>query len=188
MLNVTELRAGTTFKDSQGIWEVASYKHTKMGRGAANIRVKVKNLKGGTIIEKTFTSGQKVEEIELAKIKGQFLYSDAENIVFMDPATFEQFGLPKVVATGKEKYLKEGEIYELSVADEAVLNLEIPKLVTLLVSETGPSVKGDTVSGASKDAVLENGLRVKVPLFIKTGDRVKVDTRSGEYVERTKST
>ena len=188
MLNVTELRAGTTFKDSQGIWEVVSYKHTKMGRGAANIRVKAKNLKTGTTIEKTYTSGQKVEEMELSKKKGQFLYADAENIVFMEPATFEQFSFPKTTASGKEKFLKEGESYDIFVAEEQVLSVEIPKLVTLAISETGPSVKGDTVSGASKDANLENGLKVKVPLFIKTGDKIKVDTRSGEYVERTKAT
>lgn len=188
MLNVTELRAGTTFKDSQGIWEVVSYKHTKMGRGAANIRVKAKNLKTGTTVEKTFTSGQKVEEMELSKKKGQFLYADAENIVFMEPATFEQFSFPKAAASGKEKFLKEGESYDIFVAEEQVLSVEIPKLVTLAISETGPSVKGDTVSGASKDANLENGLKVKVPLFIKTGDKIKVDTRSGEYVERTKAT
>jgi len=186
MLNVTELRAGTTFKDSQGIWEVVSYKHTKMGRGAANIRVKVNNLKSGATIEKTFTSGQKVEELKLSKKKGQFLYVDEESIVFMDPISFEQFSLPKAAAGGGEKYLKEEGIYEILVAEEQVLNVEIPKLVTLAVAETGPSVKGDTVSGASKDATLENGLMVKVPLFINTGDKVKVDTRNNEYIERVK--
>src|SRR4030066_2571672 len=117
MINVTELRAGTTFKDSQGIWEVIKYSHTKMGRGSANIRVKVKNLKTGTSLEKTFTSGQKVEDLALSKKKGQFLYSDADRMVFMDPASFEQFDLPKSLSGGKEKFLKTGESYDLLVAE-----------------------------------------------------------------------
>ena len=186
MIPVTDLRAGTVFKDSQGVWEVSEYKHIKMGRGGATIRVKAKNLKTGSTLEKTFNSGQKVEDAEVTKKKGQFLYSDEGNIVFMEPTTFEQFSLPKSAAGGKEKFLKEGDTYELSIADETILSLEIPKLVTLSVAETGPSVKGDTVSGASKDATLENELNVKVPLFIKTGDKIKLDTRTGEYVERVK--
>ena len=187
MLNVTELRAGTTFKDSQGFWEVISYRHTKMGRGSANIRVKVKNLKTGASIEKTFTSGQKVEEAALSKKKGQFLYSGADRLVFMDPASFEQFDLSRNLAGGKEKFLKEGEGYDLFVAEDKVLSIEIPKVVTLSVKETGPGIKGNTVSATTKDATLENGLSVKVPLFISSGDKLKIDTRTGEYIERVKS-
>ena len=186
MLNVTELRAGTVFRDSQGIWEVVTYKHTKMGRGSATIRVKVRNLKTGATVEKTFTSGQKVEELELVKKKGQFLYSDSSNVVFMDPATFEQFSLAKTSMGGKEKFLREGETYDIFVADGQVLSLEVPKLVVLKVAETGPGVKGDSVSSVTKDAVLENGLKVKVPLFVNNGDKIKVDTRISEYVERVK--
>ena len=184
MLNVTELRAGTTFKDPQGLWEVMSYKHTKMGRGSATVRVKVRNLLTGALVEKTFTSGQRVEDIDITKKKGQFLYVDKETIVFMDLVTFEQFNLPKVVAAGKENFLKEGETYDLAVAEDQVLSVTIPKLIVLKVAETGPGVKGDSVSSVTKDAVLENGLKVKVPLFINTGDKLKIDTRNGEYVER----
>lgn len=184
MTPVTELRSGTAFKDSQGIWEVVSYRHTKMARGSATIRVKVENLRTGAIIEKTFTSGQKVEEALIVKKKGQYLYSDKETIVFMDSNTFEQFSLPNKVVAEKGKFLKEGETYELSVVDDEVLGVEIPKLIVLSVSETGPGVKGDSVSSVTKDAVLENGLKVKVPLFISIGDKLKIDTRNGEYVER----
>lgn len=186
MLNVTELRAGTTFKDNQGIWEVVKYSHTKMGRGSATIRIKVKNLKNGVVIEKTFTSGQKVDEADISKRKGQFLYATVGDIIFMDNTSFEQFNLPKSVASGKEKFLKEGDTYELLVVEDQVLSIDIPKLVTLKISDTGPAVKGDSVSSVTKDAVLENNLSVKVPLFIKVGDKIKVDSRSGEYVERTK--
>lgn len=186
MLNVTELRAGTTFKDNKGMWEVVKYSHTKMGRGSANIKLKIKNLNTGATIEKTFTSGQKVDELSLSKKKGQFLYNDADNIVFMDPVSFEQFTLPRSLVDRKEKFLKEGETYDLLVVQDQVLSIEIPKLATLSVAETGPGLKGDTVSATTKDATLENGLRVKVPLFINQDDRIKVDTRTGEYVERVK--
>jgi len=186
MIPVTDLRSGKVFKDSQGIWEVVSYKHTKMGRGTATIRVKAKNLKTASILEKTFTSGQKVEDIELSKKKGQFLYVDKDNLVFMDPETFEQFSFAKVSTAGKEIFLKESETYDLLVMGDAVFSVEIPKLVVLQVAETGPGVKGDTVSNVYKDATLENGLKIKVPLFINQGDKVKVDTRTLEYVERVK--
>lgn len=186
MLNVTELRSGTTFSDNKGMWEVVKYSHTKMGRGSANIKLKIKNLNTGATIEKTFTSGQKVDELSLSKKKGQFLYNDVDNIVFMDPVSFEQFTLPRRLVGRREKFLKEGETYDLLVAQDQVLSIEIPKLATLSVAETGPGVKGDTVSATTKDATLENGLRVKVPLFINQDDRIKVDTRTGEYVERVK--
>jgi len=186
MIPVTDLRAGTTFRDSQGIWEVISYRHVKMGRGSATIRVKVKNLETGATLEKTFNSGQKVEESELLKKKGQFLYSDADSIVFMDQKTYEQFNFPKKVAGGKEAFLKEGETYDLLLAEDQILSLEIPKLVVLKVAETGPGVKGDTVSNVYKPATLENGIIINVPLFIKSGDLIKVDTRTMEYVERVK--
>src|SRR3990167_5385105 len=186
MIPVTELRSGAAFKDPQGLWEVVSYKHTKMGRGSATIKVKARNLSTGTLVEKTFTSGQRVEDIDITKKKGQFLYVDKETIAFMDPVTFEQFSLPKTVAVGKVNFLKEGETYDLAVAEDQVLSVTIPKLIVLKVTETGPGVKGDSVSAVTKDAVLENGLRVKVPLFINIGDKLKIDTRNGEYVERVK--
>ena len=187
MIPVTNLRNGVAFSDSQGLWEVISYRHVKMGRGSATIRVKVPNLKTDSVVEKTFTSGQKVENIEIEKKKGQFLYSDASEIVFMDPATFEQFVLPKTATGGKEKFLKEGQEYDIKAAGDSVLGIEIPKIIVLEVAETGPSVKGDTVSSATKEAVLENGLRIKVPLFINQGDKLRIDTRTNEYVERAKS-
>ena len=123
MIPVTDLRNGVAFSDSQGDWEVISYRHIKMGRGSATIRVKVKNLKTGSTIEKTFTSGQKVEDIEIEKKKGQYLYSDSSNIIFMDPKTFEQFTLPKSTVGGKEKYLKEGDNYDIKVAGESIFGI-----------------------------------------------------------------
>ncbi|MEX0621519.1 MAG: elongation factor P [Candidatus Woykebacteria bacterium] len=186
MISVTELRAGTTFKDSQGIWEAIKYSHTKMGRGSASIKVKVKNLKTGTIVDKTFTSGQKVDDLSVTKKEGQFLYADGSNLVFMEKKTFEQFTLPKTAVFQAEKFLKESETYDLTFAEDSVIGVEIPRTVVLRVDETGPAIKGDSVSAASKDATLENGLSLKVPLFIKTGDKIKVDARAGKYVERVR--
>src|SRR3990167_9352220 len=186
MINTTELRAGTTLKEGGEIFEVISYQHTKIGRGSANIKIKARNLKTGLQVEKSFTSGAKVEEAETKKKKLQYLYKDNQLAIFMDTSSFEQFPISLSMLGEKEKFLREGEIYEVLTSEDVVLNVELPKLITLGIAETGPGVKGDTVSNVFKDAILENDLKVKVPLFINIGDKVKVDTRSGEYVERVK--
>jgi elongation factor P len=186
MIGVTELRAGAVFEDAQGVWEVIEYKHVKMGRGSATIRVKVRNLKGGSIIEKTFTSGQRVENVSLSKRKGQYLYVKGNELVFMDPESYEQFSFDRSVLGGRENYLQENENYDLKMVDNQVLDVEIPRLVTVKIKETGPGVKGNSVSNVFKDAVLDNGIKIKVPLFINVGDKIKVDTRTNIYVERVK--
>ena len=186
MISVTELRAGAVFKDSQGSWEVMEYKHVKMGRGSATIRVKVRNLKTANIVEKTFTSGQRVEDVEVGKKKGQFLYESGKDIIFMDPDSYEQFSISKDILENRASFFKEGDTYDLLVVEDQIISVTIPKLVVLTVSETGPGVKGDSVSNVSKDAILENGLQIKVPLFINQGDKIKIDTRTLGYVERVK--
>ncbi|MEX0616892.1 MAG: elongation factor P [Candidatus Woykebacteria bacterium] len=187
MIPVNELRAGTNFKEENDIFEVVSYQHTKIGRGSANIKIKARNLKTGQLLEKTFMSGARVEEAETEKKKLQFLYLDAESASFMDQNTFEQVSIPLQSLVGREKYFKEGEVYEVLLAGSAALSAELPKQTVLKVIETGPGVKGDTVSSVYKPSTLENGLMVNVPMFIKIGDLVRVDTRTGEYVERAKS-
>ncbi|HSX57758.1 MAG TPA: elongation factor P [Candidatus Saccharimonadales bacterium] len=187
MLNVNDLRSGTTFQEEGNVFEVIDYSHTKMGRGTATIRVKVKNLKSGATTEKTFISGARVEEADLDKIEGQFLYKDSSSATFMDPTSFDQFSVSVSVLAGGEKYLREGENYSLLAFDGAVLKADLPRTVVLKVVETPPGVRGDTVSNVYKAALLENDIEVKVPLFINEGDSVKVDTRSGEYIERAKS-
>ena len=186
MLNVTELRAGTAFKEDGNLWEVLTYDHVKVGRGSANIKVKVRNLRTGSTVEKSFISGARVDEIEVEKRKAQFLYVDGKEANFMDQDSYEQFGLPINVLAGSEKFLKEGESYDLIVADGEVLNVELPRTVVLKVTETGPGVKGDTVSNAFKQATLENGMSIQLPLFIKEGEDVKIDTRTGSYLERSR--
>jgi elongation factor P len=187
MLNVNDLRSGTTFQEDGNLFEVLDFSHTKMGRGTATIRVKVRNLKSGSTTEKTFISGARVEEAELDKIEGQFLYKDAREATFMNPSTYDQFTVGLSALSGQEKYLKEGENYSLLSFNGQVLSVELPRTIVLKVSEAPPGVRGNTVSNVYKEATLENNIKAKVPLFINEGDSVKIDTRSGEYIERVKN-
>ena len=186
MLPVTELRAGTIFKEKGDIFEVISYTHTKIGRGSANVKIKAKNLKTGDSVQKTFMSGAKVEEGETEKKKLQFLYKDSDSLVFMDTDNYDQFPITTAVLDGKENFLKEDKSYEVLISGDTVLGVQLPNLMEFKVTETGPGVKGDTVSNVFKPATIENGMEIKVPLFINVGDRIKIDTRTDDYVERVK--
>ncbi len=186
MINVNDLRTGTVFKEENQLWQVVVYEHIKMGRGSGNIKVKVKNLKTGSLTEKSFITGAKVAEADVEKKKAQFLYLDGENYFFMEPDAFEQFPLSKEVVGEQAKYLKDGLEVNLIVSENVALGMEIPNSLIYEITETGPGEKGNTVSSVFKDAIMDNGLSVKVPMFINVGDRVKIDTRSGQYVERVK--
>lgn len=190
-LNVTELRNGTFFKEGGNILQVLTYEHVKTGRGSGNIKVKVRNLRSGAVTEKSFITGTRVDEADVEKKKAQFLYRDGDTFNFMDPVSFEQFSISsQVIIRGsvgdQAKYLKDGLDVTLIVSGEEALGLELPMSLIYEIAETGPGEKGNTVSNVFKEATLDNGLIVKVPMFMKVGDRVKVDTRSGEYIERVK--
>lgn len=193
MIPVTELRAGRTFQIDDTPYVVLKYAHTKMGRGGATIRVQARNLKTSGIEEKTFNSGSVVEPATTQKRKLQYLYQDAENAVFMDPKTYEQAEISKEVLGDSVAFLKEGQEVDVLFWEPSTgsgqaepLSVELPSKVTLQVTEAAPGVKGNSATNIYKPVTLENGLQVKVPLFIKTGDKVVVNTRSGEYVERAK--
>jgi len=186
MIPVTDLRTGVTFADNSQIYQVLSYEHIKMGRGSANIKVKVKNLRSGSVTEKSFISGAKVEPINLEKRKVQYLYSDNQGGHFMDSQTFEQFRLGKEKLGGQAKFLKEGMEVSLLAFGGEHLWLDLPIKMDFKIAQTDPGFRGDSVSNIYKDAVLENGVKIKVPLFIKIGEMVRVDTRTGEYVERVR--
>lgn len=186
MLNVTELRNGTFYKEGKDILLVLTYEHVKTGRGSGNIKLKVRNIRTGSVVEKSFITGARVDEADVEKKKAQFLYREGETFNFMDPVTFEQFSIPVGVLGNQAKYLKEGMEVILIVSEGQALGLELPMSLTYTISETGPGEKGNTVSNVFKEATLDNGLVVKVPLFTKIGEKVKIDTRSGEYVERVK--
>ena len=186
MINVTDLRNGTVFSEGNDLFEVLHYEHIKMGRGSANIKVKVRNLKTGATIDKSYISGARVDEADLDKQKVQFLYSSGDEFSFMDPSSFDQFTLKKSQIDADTRLLQENETYDLLTSAGEPLSLALPRSIQLKIAEADPGVKGDSVSNIMKDATLENGMKVRVPLFIKVGDMVKVDTKTGDYIERVK--
>lgn len=184
MISVTELRSGTVFADKGSYFLVLSYEHIKMGRGSGTVKVKVKNLESGATVEKSFITGAKVQEVNLDRKKVQYLYKNGQGVHVMDIATYEQFTVDARLVADTSKFLREGMEMQLLAVDDKPVGIEIPKIMEYKVAQTGGAAKGNTVGAAQKDAVLENGLTVKVPLFIKTGEVIRVDTRSGQYVER----
>jgi elongation factor P len=154
--------------------------------GSGSVKVKAKNLRTGSIIEKAFITGARVEEGNVEKKKAQFLYVDGDTYNFMDPETYEQFPVPKSILADNAKYLYESLEVSLMTAGEEALGIELPNTLIYEIQETGPEERGNTVSNVYKEATMTNGLIVKVPMFGKVGDKIKVDTRTGEYVERVK--
>lgn len=180
---VQELKAGATFEEAGNLFRVLSYEHVKMGRGSATIKVKVRNVRTGAVVEKGFTNGAQVNAVNLDKKEFQFLYKDTEKAYFMNPATYEQIEAPLNVLDGQE-YLQEGMNATLEFFGDEVLGVVLSPKVTLTVSETDPGVKGNSASNMYKDATLENGIKTRVPLFINIGDKIVVDTRDGSYTKR----
>lgn len=186
MISVTELRSGIVFEENGQYLLVISYEHIKIGRGSANVKVKVRNLTTGAITDKSYITGAKVADVQLTRNKVQFLYKDSNGFNVIDNSNFEQSVLPERIVSSDAPYLKEGLEFLLFTVDNKPLYIELPKILDYKVVQTAGSVKGNTAGAAQKEAVLENGLSVKVPLFIKTGDVIRVDTRDGSYVERAK--
>jgi len=158
----------------------------KPGKGQAFNRVKIRNLKTGRVLEKTYKSGESVEAADVVDVELQYLYSDDDALHFMSPQTFEQHAIPKDVVGDVVQWLKEQDAYEVTMWNGEPISISPPNFVTLKVVKTDPGVKGDTATGGSKPATLESGAVIRVPLFINEGDLLKIDTRKGEYVSRAK--
>lgn len=186
MISVTELRAGVVFEERGEFYLVLSYEHIKMGRGSGTVKVKVRNLESGSTVEKSFITGARVQDVSLDRKKVQYLYRDVEGFHFMDLESYEQFTLPEKLVGDLAKYLKDGMDILLFSVNDKPMYIETPKILEYTVTQTGGSSRGNTVGASYKDAQLENGLTVKVPLFIKTGEVIRVDIRIGDYVERAK--
>ena len=184
MIPVNELRKGEVFRQDGQPFVVLSYRHVKMGRGNAVIKIKARNLKTKSTIEKSFLSGSAVEEADVEKRKIQYLYKGGDNYSFMDGQTFETVDLNKDFLGDGGYYLKEGLTYLLLTFEGKPVSLELPINIALKVTETGSGFKGNSVTNIMKPAKLESGLETQVPNFIKEGEMIKVDTRTGEYVER----
>jgi elongation factor P len=182
----TDLKNGVTFLYYGKPYQVIKYSLIKMGRGGAVVKVNVRNIETGSVEEKSFSSNVTVDDLTTSKRKLQFLYKDSVNVVFMDPATYEQVEIPLSVIGEQVAYLKEGTEVDILFWDEKPLSVDIAPKVVLTVVETDPGVKGNSATNMFKPAILENGLKVKIPLFINVGEKIRVDTRNGEYVERAK--
>ncbi|WP_027481774.1 elongation factor P [Deinococcus pimensis] len=184
MISVTELRNGTKVEMDGGLWECLEYSHLKMGRGGAKVVTKFRNMESGAIVDRTFNSGEKLQDIYVEGKPMQFLYKDGDDFIFMDMETYDQLSLPPVLAGDAAKFLKENMEVEVQMFREKPLKITLPNQVILTITMTDPGVRGDTVSGGTKPATLETGAVVQVPLFVEQGTNVRVDTRTGEYLGR----
>lgn len=183
MISVTDLKAGTTYREDGALLQVVSYEHIKMGRGSANIKVKVKNLTSGGVVEKSYINGAKVQDVMVLKNETQFLYKDEDNAYFMNPLNYDQITVP-LSKIPEHAYLKEGESFVVSFLEGEALSVLFPPKMVFEVTDTTPGVKGNSATNVFKDATLENGITTKVPLFINIGEKIRVDTRTGAYSEK----
>ena len=184
MIEAGDLRNGTVFERDGQLLVCVDYSHMKMGRGTAQVRAKLRNLKTGAIIDETFRPEQRFPRVRIEKRKMQYLYADDDAHHFMDSENYEQVAMTAAQLGEATRYMKEQmEILVLSYDDQPI-GVELPTSVELEVIETEPGFKGDTATGGSKPARVETGISLNVPLFVNQGDRIKVDTRTGEYMER----
>lgn len=184
MLLASDLKTGKIYKEDGEPYKIEKYSHSKVARSGATIKVKSRSLLTGRLIERSYSSTDKFEEADVYNKNTQYLYVDGTNYVFMDPDTYEQFTMSLETLGDQAPYLKEGDVYQLTYFENSPVSVELPLSMEFEVTYTEPGHKGNTVTNVYKDATLDNGMETKVPLFIKIGDRVKIDTRSGEYVSK----
>lgn len=187
MASTADFRNGMVIRYNNELVAIVEFQHVKPGKGGAFVRTKLKSVKSGRVLDNTFRSGEKVEEVRLEARQMQYLYQEGTDYVFMDGETFEQHYLGKsLVSDDLGKYLKEGIEYKILFENTDAVLLELPNFLELEITETEPAEKGDRVSAATKAATLETGAIVQVPLFIESGEIIKVDTRTDGYIERIK--
>jgi len=179
----TDLKTGRIYQENGQPLKVLKYEHIKVSRGSANVKVRVKNLVTGQVLEKGYISTARVEDADVQTKNAQYLYNDG-SYVFMDPVTFEQFSISEDVLGDSSKFLIEGEKVVVQYFEGRPISVELPASLVFKVVYTEPGYKGNTVTNVLKEAKLDNGAVVKVPIFIKIGDKVKIDTRSGEYISK----
>jgi elongation factor P len=184
MINVTEARKGVTVEMEGTLYQVLEFEHIKMGRGSAQVRLKLRDVRAGHTFDRTFQAGAKLARARVERSKVQFLYKDGDLYYFMNTATFDQVPINANQVGDAVNYLAENADCELLAYGDEPIGVEMPAAVVLTVTETEPGHKGDTATGGTKAAKMETGLIVQVPLFINTGDKLKIDTRSGAYLER----
>jgi elongation factor P len=183
-ISTNDLKNGMALDLPEGLMTIVEFQHVKPGKGGAFVRTKLKNYRTGAVLDRTFRADEKVPLAVIDKREMQFLYRETDAYVFMDNETYDQLHVPRVSMGDAANYLTEGDSAVLPMYNGEVVGIDLPAAVELSVAETEPGIQGDRVSGARKPATLETGLVVQVPLFVNPGDRVKVDTRSGEYLSR----
>ena len=184
MVSAGDFRNGVTFEEDGNVLQVVEFQHVKPGKGAAFVRTKLKNIKSGGVVEKTFRPTEKCPQARIDRKDMQYLYSDGDLYNFMDVETYEQIALDADTVGDALKFVKENEMVKVCSYNGNVFSVEPPLFVELEVTETEPGFKGDTATGASKPATVETGATIAVPLFIDEGEKVKIDTRTGEYLSR----
>jgi elongation factor P len=183
-ITTNDLKNGMTLDLAEGLFQVVEFQHVKPGKGGAFVRTTLKNVRTGAVLDRTFRAAEKVEQAVVDKREMQFLYRDGSDFVFMDNATYDQLHVAPAAIGGAANYIVDGTTVILQMYKGEIIGTDMSASVELTVANTEPGVQGDRVSGAKKPAVLETGATVQVPLFINVGDRVKVDTRSGEYISK----
>lgn len=186
MISTNDFRSGVVVQLDGDLYAVVQSQHVKRGRGSAYVRAKVRNLKTGAITERTFNAGERVPLVYLERKTMQYLYHQGGQYIVMDSETYEQLSFGADLLGDAVSYLRDNAGVTVVFYEDRPIAVELPNAVELAVVETSPSLKGDTVSGSSKPATLETGLSVQVPFFVNVGDRIRVDTRTGEYLERVK--
>lgn len=183
-VSTNDLKNGMTLDLPEGLFSVVHFEHVKPGKGGSFVRTKLKNARSGAVIERTYRGDERLEQAVIDKREMQYLYLDGDQYVFMDNSDYEQMSTPKESLGDAASYIKEGDTVILQMYGTEIVGVDLPAAVELEVTVTEPGIQGDRVSGARKPATLETGLTLQVPLFVNIGDRVKVDTRSGEYLTR----
>ena len=184
MISTNQFRNGTAIRVDGKRFTILYFQHVKPGKGGAFVRTRLRNIDNGAVVEKTFRAGEKLENVRTESRPMTYLYRDGDQLYFMDSDTYDQVPVPSDVVGETAEYIVEGGTVTILSADGEVVSVEPPAHVDLVVSQTDPGLKGDTATGGSKPATLETGVVVQVPLFINAGDRVRVDTRSNEYLTR----
>jgi elongation factor P len=184
MIDTGDVRKGVTLDIDGKLVKVIDFSHNKQGRGSAQLRMTLRDLRTGSLTQQTVMAGTKFQLVRLERQHVQFLYAEGDHYHFMDTDTFDQVMLDRTTVGDTEKFLKENDVIDLLTYNGEPIDMELPTSVVLTVTQTDPGFKGDTATGGNKPATLETGLVVNVPLFINEGDQLKVDTRTGDYIER----
>lgn len=184
MISTNDLRTGVTVEIDGAVWSVLEFQHVKPGKGAAFVRTKMKNVATGAVQERTFNAGEKLNKARIENKEMQYLYASGDFYTFMDNSTFEQMDLTSEQIGDGLKYLIENMNIFIQVFDGKIIGIEMPNFVELTITKCEPGVKGDTATGGTKPATLQTGAQVKVPFFINEGDKIRIDTRTGEYLSR----